>query len=430
VQRVQQTWMRLRWIPPFGLLAGHLAHGASWLVLVWVALLGEGGSLGTASLTWIHLVALGWLSVIALSILVHVIPVFTRTKWPHPLALRALLVIAVLASAGVAFEFSQGDFRAAAIAGAILSGVSISYAARAWEAVSPALREGPRARRFVAIGFLVGLGMFALTAVLGTLMAAALSGAMGPTMLTRVPAVHAHLGVLLWLTSLVFGVAVRTYNPLFGAAENEVTPHRRIAPPFTLGAIIAVLGLAFDAQIAVLIGAAIAAIATISFSAYTFSTARRATVPHRVPQAFIVAGAVWLLVATLLGFGTALGRPWAPAYLFVGLIGWLGMMVIGHMHHIGIRLLLTVRLGEDDETRPQAVLVPAYGWLAFAFFQLALLAGLAGTLGASGDLVAAGFLGFGGWVVMSLNLVAAYARAGAVRAQTEAPRPKTSLPGG
>jgi FtsH-binding integral membrane protein len=407
--------MRLRWIPPFGMIAGHIAHGASWLILLWVATSGEGVSLGPATLAWIHVVVLAWFSVIALSVLTHALPTFTRTQWPQPLAVRFVLFLVVVLSVALVISFALWNMKSAEMIGGLFVLSLLAYVVLAAWALSPALAQGPRARRFVAVGFIFATGMFALTALLGTMMASALAGHMGPQILAHVPAVHAHIGVLLWLTSLVFGVAVRTYNPIFDAPENDVTSHRRIAPPFTLGAIIAIVGMAFDWRVVVIAGAVIAAIGTLSFAGYTISIARRATVRHRLPHAFIVTANILLVLATLLALGTALGAPWAAAYLYVGLIGWLGMMVLGHMHHIGVRLILTVRLGEDDETRPEAVLVPALGWLTFTLYVLAVIAGTWGTVGLEGGLFAAGILGFAAWLVMSVNLASASRRAGRLR---------------
>ena len=404
--------MRLSWIPPFGMVAAHLAHGASWLILLWVATSGEVTTLGPASLAWIHVVALAWISVIALSVLTHALPTFTRTEWPQPLTVRYLLFFVIVLSIALVIAFGLWKVRSAAVIGALLVLALFGYIVMARRTLRPALIEGPRPRRFVAVGFLFALGMFALTALLGTLMVLALAGYLGPNILVHDPAVHAHIGILLWLSSLVFGVAVRTYNPIFGAPENEVAPHRRIAPPFTLGAIIAIIGIGLDVRIIVIIGALIAAIGTLSFAGYTLSMARRALVPHRIPQAFIITANVVLVLDTVLGIGIALGAPWAAAYLYLGLVGWIGMMVVGHMHHIGARLILTVRLGEDDETRPAAVLTPVLGWLTFTLYVLAVIAGTWGTAGVAGGVFAAGILGFGAWILMSVNLATAYRRAG------------------
>ena len=54
------------WIPPWSLLAAQLSHGISWALLL----------LAPPGLAWVHLVALGFLSLPALGILVHVLKGF------------------------------------------------------------------------------------------------------------------------------------------------------------------------------------------------------------------------------------------------------------------------------------------------------------------------------------------------------------------
>jgi hypothetical protein len=61
-----------RWIPPEGLIFGQLAHGASWILFL---------ALAMRDLSVTGLPALGWVHLVALSILIHVIPAFTNVTW-------------------------------------------------------------------------------------------------------------------------------------------------------------------------------------------------------------------------------------------------------------------------------------------------------------------------------------------------------------
>ncbi|MGD0475440.1 MAG: hypothetical protein ABSB70_19810 [Candidatus Velthaea sp.] len=69
------------WIPPAGLIAGHGAYGLSWLLLAGTGF-GHALNFGIEH-AWIQLVALGWITTIALAILIHVIPGFTDARWVH-----------------------------------------------------------------------------------------------------------------------------------------------------------------------------------------------------------------------------------------------------------------------------------------------------------------------------------------------------------
>ena len=81
-----------------------------------------------------------------------------------------------------------------------------------------------------------------------------------------------------------------------------------------------------------------------------------ATVAHRPPQVLMACAILAAVTASLLALGTASGRPWASAATYVALLGWIGSAVVAHVHHIGIRVLLTNVRGEADETCPGAIL--------------------------------------------------------------------------
>jgi hypothetical protein len=54
------------------------------------------------------------------------------------------------------------------------------------------------------------------------------------------------------------------------------------------------------------------------------------------------------------------------------LAGWLGQMVNAHLHHLGVRVVATYIIGEDDETRPWVLLEHRLSWLAFVTAQFAV----------------------------------------------------------
>ena len=83
---------RRHWIPPVALVAGQLAHGASWILLLVLAL-HRPIALGAPALGWLHLVALGWLTMTALTILVHVIPGFIDATWRGERIARGALFV-------------------------------------------------------------------------------------------------------------------------------------------------------------------------------------------------------------------------------------------------------------------------------------------------------------------------------------------------
>ena len=85
---------------------------------------------------------------------------------------------------------------------------------------------------------------------------------------------------------------------------------------------------------------------------------------------------------------------------------------MAHLHHIGVRVLLRNVRGEDDETRPDAVLVESVTWTTVVAYEVAVITGAAGLLSGKADLVElAAVFGFASFVTMVANLSAAYYRA-------------------
>jgi hypothetical protein len=87
-------------------------------------------------------------------------------------------------------------------------------------------------------------------------------------------------------------------------------------------------------------------------------------------------------------------------------------MINAHMYHIGVRVLLTVYRGDDDESGPQSVLDGRLSWCSFAAFQLAIASAATGLLAHNAALVGVGAaLGFAGWIAVIVNLFGARLRA-------------------
>jgi hypothetical protein len=173
-----------------------------------------------------------------------------------------------------------------------------------------------------------------------------------------------------------------------------------------------VAGLALGTPIVEWTGAIVVVLGAIMYVGDLFDVLRRATISHRPPQAFLWAGAVWLIVGLALGMSVLAGQPWGAALLYILLVGWIGQMVNGHLHHIGVRLIATMARGDEDETQPGDLLALPLSWASFAFFQAAVAGGgMALALGVPHLLAAAALSGLSGWIVMLVNVAIATRRA-------------------
>jgi hypothetical protein len=405
--------MRVRrprpWIPPEGLIAGHLAYGASWLLLASAAFQ---GSLGFGlELAWIHVVALGWITTIALAVLIHVIPGFTDAAWRHEGLARAAIPVFATGAALLALGFALDARALLPIGGSILSAALAGFL---FAALSTLARAAPeRQERAIAAALGLTLAVLGVTAALGY----AFTFALGPGLfidLLRLAPAHAVLGIVGWLTILTTGVSTRTFRPIFRSKTRAVLAHVGIGFALTGGSVAAALAIALESGFWLDVSLLAIGAGALAYVADAFDIALRATNPHRPPQAFVVAALFWLLAAVALAGAGRFGAATLPVAIFIALAGWAGQMVNAHLHHLGIRLIATLILGEDDETRPQHLLEPRLSWLAFASAQIAVLLGALGVALLRTELL--GFAGLAGCIAFSaLSGNVLFARSAALR---------------
>lgn len=404
-----RIFRRRHWIPPAALLYAQAAHGFSWVLVLWIAWSGA-LTLGLSGFAWIHTVALGWVTMAALAILMHALPSFTDVTWQGETAARWSLVGYGIGVALLLYGF-LGDARVLAVAGALVLFSLGLYLSSAFATLAQA-RHSERVQRAVARAFMITFGFLLVTALIGFALAWALSGhGTSGSIFTLAPA-HANLGILGWLSLLIFGVSMRTLRPITGGGTRFRWVHIVVGSCAAVGVLILAIGLASNAMSLAWIGGALFAVAALFYSLDVLDIVSRAQNSHRPPQAFVVASILWFLLALALGGFVLAGKPWNAAYIFVLLIGWVGQMVNAHIYHIGIRLIATVYRGEDDETRPQELLEARLSWYSFFAFQVAIAA-IAFALIRSEDTLAArgAIFGLTGWIAMIANILAARVRA-------------------
>jgi hypothetical protein len=397
------------WIPPFGLVAGHIAHGFSWIALLTIGMQGELPD-GFRGLAWVHLVGLAWITVVALSVLIHVIPQFCDVHWRGERLARVSIVALAIGAYGLAAGFWVGSPKFLMWSALVVGGSLAAYLGAAFTTLVTI--HADRVTRAVGRALGVVLTMLAAAAVVGVIMAIALVDGPGVVVLNIGPAIHAHLAAVGWISLLIMGVSMRTLGPIAGRRPASASTHKITGSFSVAGLLLLVFGLIVRSAWPSWVGAGVIGVAFALYLIELGAVLRSATESHRPPQAFLGAAGVWLALATILGLGVLAGLPFRAAYTFVGLMGWAGQMVLGHLHHIGLRLLATTVRGEHDETEPRELLLLPLTWLTFALFQLAIGCGVAGLLADSSLLVtAAGSIGLCAWLTMSANVIGAWRRA-------------------
>ncbi|MDQ2866031.1 MAG: hypothetical protein M3R51_07365 [Candidatus Eremiobacteraeota bacterium] len=393
---------RRHWIPPGALAFAQLAHGVSWVLLTIVAVRAGVDTLSGPALAWIHTVALGWLTMSALGILIHVVPSFTDLRWRNetivrgsllPFAAGVLLLVIGWFLTPVLVVIGALCITAAFLGYYIVS-VRTLWRARAME----------KAERAIARALTINLSFFLIVALIGTAMSVAIAFGWFAALLLRLPGIHANLAFYGWLTMLVYGVSARTMRPLCGVRSRFAWMHVAFGLSVLAGPVFVAIGIGTGQDALRWFGAGIIGVGALAYAFDIVDIVRRATVRHRPPQAFVVSAVAWLVLSVVLGFGTMLGKSWAPAYVFVVLVGWIGQMVNAHFLHIGVRLIATIVRGDDDETPPATLLDRRLSWFSLVGMQSAVLLCCAGLLVQNARLVEIGAIpGLCAWFALVAN---------------------------
>ncbi|MBM3270256.1 MAG: hypothetical protein FJZ01_21690, partial [Candidatus Sericytochromatia bacterium] len=224
------------WLPPWVILAAHVAHGLSWSVLLGLFATGQGAA-SFAAFAWPHLAGLAWLTTLSLGVLCHVIPGFLDVRIPAERFARAMMLVTwlggLLLAAG--FWWGRADLLpwagTVAMAGLVGAGVPLAIGI-----ASPPAEPDPDPAPLVP-AFLFVLCALLVAAGLGTYLAAALAGkAFLSFPLAAVAAGHAHLAVGGWLTLLVMGVSTRTLRRILGAPP--AARHGLVSALLSVGALL------------------------------------------------------------------------------------------------------------------------------------------------------------------------------------------------
>lgn len=404
---------RRHWIPPLGLAFGQLCQGASWILGIWIALRVGVGTISLPEIAWVHLVALGWLTTTALSILLHAIPAFLEVRWRSETIARAALFIfgAAVVALVVAMLIAPSALLPVTIA---LGSLLTIYLATAWATLVPAFRSSDRIDRAVARAFASTLLLLFVAMLLGVASSSLFSTPSPYAWIVRLPPAHAGIALFGWLTLLIYGVSARTLRPITGNRSRRPVLHILSGTATLVGALLLAAGAGATIGWLAILGGVFIALGAAAYVADVTFVLLGATVTYRLSQCFIAAALFWLLCALSFGGGVLTGRPWEAPFVFLMLAGWAGQMVNGHIFHIGVRLIATIYRGDEDETEPRELLHPRQPWGAFVAMQFAV-AVVAYGLAARNDAVTAagGAIGTFGWLATIVAL--AHARTAARR---------------
>jgi hypothetical protein len=349
-----------RWIPATALVCGLAFQALAWIIVLVQAFSPRAG----LPLAWVHAVALGWITVTALAVILHVLRAMAERPWRLEPVARGSLVLVGAGAAVLVVGFVAGT--EILVAGGMTAALGVSaYVAVALHSLSAPAPDGT-AR---AIGRAIGATLCALlvTALLGTALTIAFVRS-DPVLLALAP-VHAITGIVLWLTVLTTGVSARTLVPMLGARTRLGLLHRLSGTALLAGGFIAAAAAAFAAVRT--LGLAIVAAGVVAYATDIVDRLRRASTPAVHARVAVAAALSWLLVACAASLAAA-DPACARVAVVAALAGWAGSMVLAHLFHIGVRVLATATVGEDDETRPWDLLSAPLAFAAVAFYEAAV----------------------------------------------------------
>jgi hypothetical protein len=239
------------------------------------------------------------------------------------------------------------------------------------------------AERTVALGFALSIGL-----------------SLGRAFVVLWAPVHAMLGLIGWQSLLVAGVSVRTYARIVRKADRRAA-HIVISSLVLVGLLLwtgARLAHAVPVEVA---GDALIVAGGIIYAASTLLLLRGPGNPHRLPREFVAASAFWLVIALCYGLASYGGAQEAAVFVFVLLVGYIGQNVNARLMHVGIRLLSTLVISEEDETQPGLLLDRRVGLAFLILYQAAVACGAIGLTFSIGSVIeVAAILGFLGTVAM------------------------------
>lgn len=352
-----------------------------------------------------HTVTLGWITLTILGASYQLIPVvLERPLWSERLA-RWQFVLLVAGIAGMVGHFWIGHW-----SGLVWGAALVGLGALAHLANTTLTMRGVSRWTFTARLVALALAGFGLTALLGLLLGADKLWRFLPGHLFGNLHAHVHLALLGWVLPMVIGVAARLYPMFLLAREPDGWPGRVQLSGLGLGVPAVVLGLLLGAASLSGLGALAVAAAVAGHLAWLWGMARdrkRPTLDWGLR--FALTGAGYLVAATALGLGFALGLWSGPraglAYAAFALGGWATLTIAGMMLKI-VPFLVWYRAYAPLAGRRPVPAMSALGrprvegvayallTVGFGALAVALASGHAGAIRASGLVVAAGALAF------------------------------------
>lgn len=321
------------------LLAGMLSFvGVQITLFLWPDKILAGPLLRPETVATVHLIALGWGSMIVVGVLYQMIPVLLQVDLHREDISRFLFWPTFLGVSSLIIGFRFWNTSLIAFGGGL---TFLSFIAYGWNLKGTLLAVQRWSRQAVAM--VSALGFFMFTVFWGFLMTLTLRFGLFGQAITGFLASHVVLGIVGWFSLMIFGVAYRLI-PMFALSHGY--PEHRQGPALVLlgsGVTVSVAAALLGNRLIGWLGTAIVLVAFVLFALDVVGILKhrrrkRLELVTKFSIASVAAGLIALLLAVFhLLFGSAVRLDPERLLRAVGYLvfmGWISFMIIGHLYKI------------------------------------------------------------------------------------------------
>jgi len=335
-------------------------------------------------LAFVHLTLLGWVTILAVGVLYQMLPVIQQVAlWGEA---SGPFVLGGLAGGTATLAAGLWTFR---VPWLIVGGTLVVAALVIFLVAMAGTLRRVTAWNLKGVYVAFALGYLALTVVLGLTMALNFRfGFLGPAM-GRLLVVHAHLGVIGWLTLLIVGVSYQLV-PMFGLAHGySERPARLVLILLNVGLLALAVAVLMDAAPWASALAALPILVGLALYVWDMVRIIRRRMRRRmdIGLRYMLASLVYLLAAAATGVGLLARLPaerWAIAYGYLAIGGWVSLVVIGMAHKIVPLLVWHVRfgrrLGLEQVPLPNDLLSERLGLVVLGLWNVGVVGAVTGSV--------------------------------------------------
>ncbi len=310
---------------------------AQLAMLLWPDKLLTGPVLRPETISLVHLLTLGWASMVVIGVLYQMIPVLLQVDLHREDVGRFLFWPALIGVSTLIVGFRIWNTTVIATGGTI---TTLSFFAYGWNMRGTLLNVKAWSRQGFAM--LAGLVFFMLTVLWGFMMTLTLRFGFLGSSLGGLLGSHIAMGFIGWFTLMIFGVAYRLV-PMF-ALSHGFTESRQLPAILLLGGgTFLFIARAFWPGIPGWTGATLVMVAFLLFALdvrtiFKHRRRRKLELVSRFSAASVVAGiTVFALIwgRFLAGQGSWLDDERVLiAAGYMALLGWISLMIVGHLYKI------------------------------------------------------------------------------------------------